>query len=90
MTMWTASSPMNERLEHRLRQRNRHTPQAQFLAGAMKSHAPGGRGMSRLFLHGRHDGSSVILNYPSCALSRAPLVRTDNIKASFRWKPHLS
>ena len=46
---------MNERLEHRIGQRNRHTPQAQFSAGAMNAHAAGRRRLSRLSFHGRHN-----------------------------------
>ena len=63
----------------------------QFSAGAVNAHTPGRRRMSRLFLHGRrHGGSSMILSYPSRALSRAPLLRRDNIKASVRRKPRVT
>jgi hypothetical protein len=55
---------MNERLEHRLGQRNRHTPQAQFSAGAVNAHAQGRRGISRLMLHGRHNFDSTVVRLP--------------------------
>jgi hypothetical protein len=81
-------SPMNEPLDLSFAQCNRRAAQTLPAALAMKLHPPGRRRTSRLFLHGRRHGcSSMILNYPSRALSRAPLLGTDNIKASLRWKP---
>jgi hypothetical protein len=75
----------NERVDFSFAQLNHHTPQVSTAALAMKAHACGRRRMNLLSCGGRrHGGSSVILDHPSRASSRAPLLRTDNIKDSLR------
>jgi hypothetical protein len=62
-----------ERVDFSLAQLHHHTPQTVFPTLAMRAHPEGRRRKSRLFLHvRRHGGSLLFLNYPSRALSGTP------------------
>jgi hypothetical protein len=73
-----------ERVDFSFAQLDRHTPQAVFPSYAVATHTAGSRRTKWLFCARYRHGDSWTLSHPSCASSRAPSPRTDNIKASLR------